>query len=325
MIALEDRERWDRALSGIRHGFGHSWESCHAFSLTARLPAYLYCFEEGDIRIVCPLMVRSRDGHPDVMTPFGFSGFAGTGEFTGFREEWHGFAREKGWIAAYIGQNPMLDPFRYWKEEDFQRGQSLFWLDLGLPEDELYRRISRGRRHQIKDWSSEPRWPCTDREAITNFILDNQAAFFRRMGAASSYFQSDETWRDLASHRNVQLLGAMLDGQLVATMLFGWTTALGDALFNVSIPEGRDAAGALMWEGARRLKARGVEWLNMGGGAKAGDAVEESKRRFKPSVTPSLRMKQIFDHDRYAQLCRSAGVDASSRDGFFPPYHRARD
>ena len=172
-------------------------------------------------------------------------------------------------------------------------------------------------------WSSQPGWPCTDRDLVTSFILENDAVFFRRVGAAHSYFQSPETWRDLASHPNVELLGAMLDGRLVATMIMGWATTLGDALFNVSAPEGRDAAGALMWEGARRLKARGIELLNMGGGAEPGDSIEESKLRFKPFVTPSLRMKQIFDHDCFVRLCRNAGEDAEGMDGYFPPYHRS--
>ena len=84
LIGLDERDRWRSALAGVPHGFGHTWESCHAFSLTTDLPTYLYLAKCPEGRVVCPLIERSPRGAVDVATPFGFSGFAARGHCAGF-------------------------------------------------------------------------------------------------------------------------------------------------------------------------------------------------------------------------------------------------
>jgi len=323
LIPIAQRDRWNRALIGLPHGFGHTWESCHAFWLTARLSTYLYVFEADGARIICPLMVRGGEGQPDVTTPFGFSGFAGTGNFPQFREEWLSFARSKGWVCAYIGQNPQLEPEKYWAREDFEEGQNLFWLDLRQSDTEILAKLSRGRRRPLKRWTDGADWLCTDRSEIVGFIIENHRDFFRRVGATSTYGFTEATWRALAACPNVELLGARRNGRLVATTLFGFAGRLADALFNISVPEGRDAATALMIEGARRLRGRGAEVLNMGGGVRPGDSVEASKRQFNAIEQPLLRMKQVLDSGTFAVLCHRVGTDPSAPSSYFPPYYRA--
>jgi len=96
LIGLDERDRWRSALAGIAHGFGHTWDSCHAFSLTTRLPTYLYLAECPEGRVVCPLIERRFLGEADVATPFGFSGFAGRGHCAGFAEPVRAFASREG-------------------------------------------------------------------------------------------------------------------------------------------------------------------------------------------------------------------------------------
>ena len=113
-----------------------------------------------------------------------------------------------------------------------------------------------------------------------------------------------------------------MEGRIVAATVFGYGNRLADALFNISVADGRDAATALMWEGARQLAARGGHLLNMGGGLRPDDPLENSKRRFNPMPKPLIRLKQIFDPNGYRALCEIAGCDANDRTGFFPPFHR---
>jgi len=321
LIPLSDRGAWTSALEGIRHGFGHTWESCHAFSLTHGLPTFLYRYRRCDVTIACPLVVRTWNRRNDVTTPFGFSGFAASRPTCEFSEAWYSFARREGWVCAYIAQNPQLEAPTGWTEE-VEDGQRLFWLDLRLGENLLFSRLSRCRRRQIKKWNTDPGWLTTDRAAILEFILRNHAAFFDRLGAARSYRFATETWNDLACHDNVLLLGAQVGGNIVAATVFGCGDRLADALFNISVAEGRDAATVLMWEGARHLMGRGIDLLNMGGGLRPDDPLEDSKSRFNPIIRPVIRLKQVFDPQGYRALCEIAGCDANDRAGFFPPFHR---
>ena len=324
MIGLDERDRWRSALAGITHGFGHTWDSCHAFSLTTRLPTYLYLAECPEGRVVCPLIERRFLGEADVATPFGFSGFAGRGRCAGFDEQWRAFASRQGWVCAYVGQNPILRPDGFWAESAFEPAQNLYWLRIDDP-DGLHRRLSRLRKRQLRRWRV-PGWLCTDRDVLLRFVLESADGFFERVGAAPNYFLSEATWQALAASDRVELFGAVREDRLVAVTFFGWADGIADALFNMSLPEGRDAATALLIEGAERLRTRGISLLNIGGGVRPGDDVERAKQLFGASARPLLHLKQVFAPGRFRRLCTAAGAEASGPTAFFPPYHSpARD
>jgi hypothetical protein len=309
-------------LQGIPHGFGHTWDSCHAFALTTQLPTYLYLAECPEGRIVCPLIERRFHGEADVATPFGFSGFTGQGRCEGFEEQWRGFASRAGWVCAYVGQNPMLLPEGFWAESAFEPAQNLYWLRIDDLEG-LHDGLSRLRRRQLRRWRV-PGWLCTDRDVLLRFVLESADGFFLRVGAAPNYFLSEATWRALAASEQVELLGALRNGKLVAVTFFGWADGAADALFNISLPEGRDAATALLIEGAERLSTRGVSLLNIGGGVRSGDDVERAKQLFGATARPLLDLKQVFAPSRFRKLCAAFDAEASGPTAFFPPYHSPR-
>jgi hypothetical protein len=319
LIGLDQPDRWRSALVGIPYGFGHTWDNCHAFSLTTHLPTYLYLAECPEGRVVCPLLERRFQGEVDVATPFGFSGFAGRGHCEGFEEQWRAFASRSGWVCAYVGQNPLLRPEGFWAESAFEPAQSVYWLLLD-DLDQLHRGLSRLRRRQLKRWRV-PGWLCTDRDVLLRFVVESADTFFGRVGAAPTYFFSAATWQALAASDQVELLGAIRNDRLVAVTVFGWADGSADALFNISLPEGRDAATALLIEGAERLSARGISLLNIGGGVRPGDDVERAKLLFGATARPLLHLKQVFAPNRFRQLCAASGAEASEPTAFFPPYH----
>src|SRR5690349_14970721 len=100
-IPLESRGAWNDALQGIRHAFAHTWENCQAMRLTTGHPTYLYCFENAGVRIVCPIAERRFGGYPDIVTPYGFSGFVGTADDPEFPRYWRNFAASRAYVAGY--------------------------------------------------------------------------------------------------------------------------------------------------------------------------------------------------------------------------------
>ena len=132
---------------------------------------------------------------------------------------------------------------------------------------------------------------------------------------------TEATWQALATSDRVELLGALREDRLVAVTFFGWADGMADALFNISLPEGRDAATALLIEGAERLGKQGISLLNIGGGVRPGDNVERAKQLFGASTLPLLHLKEVFAPNRFRRLCTAAGAEASGQTAFFPPYH----
>src|SRR5204863_8213027 len=132
------------------------------------------------------------------------------------------------------------------------------------------------RKRQLRRWRV-PGWLCTDRAVLLRFVLESADGFFQRVGAAPNYFLSEATWQALAASDRVELFGALREDRLVAVTLFGWADGVADALFNISLPEGRDAATALLIDGAERLRTPGISLLNISRGVRLGKHLERAQ------------------------------------------------
>jgi hypothetical protein len=324
LVPLADRERWTECLRGIDHAFAHTWESCHAMHHTTGQPTFLYSFESGGVRIVAPIAEREHDGTIDIVTPYGMSGFAATGEHPGFPAAWDAFARERGWVCGYIGLHPLLERASLSRDGERFVHNEIYVLDLDRPEQELEGALSENRKRQLRTWAGGPFALTEDREWLAEFVRTHATDFFRSRRASGVYSFSVETWRLLLNLPNVIMLGAERGGAVVAVTMLARSRDLGDYLFNFSTDDGTSASAPLLWVGAMKLRGFGVKSLNLGGGIRPGDGVAAFKRRFGARALPLASLKQVYDPARFEQLCAQAGVDPSDRTSFFPPYRAPR-
>lgn len=330
LIPLSDPAGWRRALEGIPHGFGHTWESCRAMARgmpAATASTFLYCHQDGQHRVVCPLAERGEPGARDLVTPYGFNGFAGTGGGPAFQHRFRDLARRRGYVCGYVGLHPVLTGGDWAPPEEVHVYNSVHVLDLTLPEEERIARLSENRRREIRAFEREGTALLEGpehRAALARFFLDHYEEFFRSRDASPIYHFSRETLLDLFALENVLILGAAGPEGIEAVTVFGWTPYLADFLFNVSVPAGKRHSAALLWHGARRLRELGVPLLCLGGGIREGDGVARFKERFGGERRPLACLRQVYDPDRYAELCRRAGVSPEVGEGYFPPYRDPR-
>lgn len=322
-IALDDPAAWRQSLAGIPHGFGHTWESCRAMARSTGSPTFLFTFTEGSLRVVCPLAERGQGMTRDLVTPYGFGGFAGTGGGAAFRRRFRDLARKRGYVCGYIGLHPVLTGGDWADPGEAHVYSSVHVLDLTQSEEQLFARMSENRRREVRAFErslGQGLELIEDRALLPRFFLDHYEEFFRSREASPLYLFSRETLLDLFELDNVLLLGVAGPDGLEAVSVFGWTPYLADFLFNVSVPAGRRHSAALLWHGARHLRQRGVPLLCLGGGIREGDGVARFKERFGGERRPLGCLRQIYHPARYAELCRLAGVEPKVGDGYFPPY-----
>jgi len=319
-IPLESREEWENALVGIPHAFAHTWGHCWSVHLSSKLPTFLYAYEDGGARVVCPLSERRFLGEPDLVTPYGFGGFVGSGDGADFPARWAEFTGREKYVCGYIGLNPLLQDGRHFGPDMASAHNSVFVLDLRLPPERLYAALDANRRRQVRAPLAPGQRIVWDRQRLVTFFLENYPDFLRRVGAAPVYHFSPDTLAFLCSLDTVFLIGAEVDGRLEAVVVFGHTPAVGDYLFGVALPEGRRHAARLLWCGIERLHALGIPALNLGGGARPGDGIAEFKRRFGARELPLIALREIYRPDAFQTLCLTAGAPAGS-GGYFPPYH----
>jgi hypothetical protein len=320
LIPLDDGERWTAALAGVRHGPAHTHGFCQAFQLSSAAPTYLYHWEHAGARVVCPLAERGDAGELDVTTPYGFGGFAMSGDCAGFASEWQAFARER-WVCGYIALNPLFADVRPFERDEVAVHNRLYVLDLRQDRERLWARLSRNRRRQLRDWEAGGARLALDRTRLARFLADSYEAFFARKGAGPATDFRRETVAAVAELPDVLLVGAC-DEELEAVAAFGYTSHGADALFAVSRPGGERHSARLVWWGVERLRELGVPHLNLGGGIRVGDDVAEFKRRFGAAERPLASLRQVYRPDVYDRLCAQAGV-SPERSGWFPPYRAA--
>lgn len=319
LIPLDSPGEWKEALVGIRHTFGHTWENCYAMHLTTGLQTYLYCFEEDATRIVCPVVERDFHGYVDVVKPFGFSGFVGKGECPDFALHWDNFARERGYVCAYLGLNPVFGYETHFDAASIYQYDTVYVLDLTPSVDALYGCCDSNRKRQLKHWDDIVANLVVDKPAVETFFKRTYYDFLQTKNAEPIYYVSDETLSFLFNSDNVALVG-MRDGEeVVAASVFFYTSHGGDYWFGLSLLGGRKHSAALVWYGIRYLKSLGIPLLNFGGGD-AGTA--EFKRRFGAKGRPLRCLKQVYNRDVYEALCREANADPHDMAGYFPAYRK---
>jgi hypothetical protein len=324
-IPLNSPVEWKNALQGIKHAFAHTYENCHAMHLTTGFRTYLYCFETENVRIVCPIAEREFGRHVDIVTPYGFPGFVGTGECADFPQYWREFVRERGYVCGYIGLNPIFENKTYFDGTELYSYNNIYVLDLTLSTERLFSNLCKNRQRQLKKWEKTSGTLITDETAIADFFLANYSEFFRRKAATSAYGFRRATLEFLFELENVFLLGAGRSNRLEAVTLFTYTSDVADALLHVAFADEREHSAALLWHGARYFGSLGIPVLNLGGGVRANDSLAWFKERFGGRKLTLSCLKQIYDPPVYADLCTRVGADPRDRSGYFPPYRVQHD
>jgi hypothetical protein len=321
-IPLDSPSDWRAALQGIKHGPGHTWEHCYAVHLTSGLKTFLYTFEDAGVRIACPLSEREFGGYTDLVKPYGFSGFVGNNDCPEFSQYWKDFVRQKGYVCGYLGVDPVFTNKTYFRQEESRQYNAIFVLDLTLSDEELFANLSRNRKQQLRHWDKIVSNIVLDRTAVADFFVAHYDDFIHEKGAPSFYYFSRDTLSYLVGLENVFIVGAREGEKLVVVAVFAYTPDAGEAMFCVSLPEGRKCTAMLMWYGIKSLKSLKVPLVNLGGGCCEDDSLAQFKSRFGCQKLPLRSIRQIYEPEIYKQLCKRVNADPNDTTGYFPAYRK---
>ncbi|UOQ67737.1 hypothetical protein [Hymenobacter volaticus] len=322
LIPLSDPIQWQAALQNVPHAFGHTWESCYAMHLTTGYPTNLHVWQSSEAKVVFPLAERTYQGYTDVVTPYGFSGFVGTGTFVNFMLAWRRFAVQTGYVCGYIALNPVLGTQVELNLEDIFVPNRLYVVNLQLSVNELYQKLSQNRKRQLKDFENQKHLYSFDKLALKDFFISNYHSFFASKTAANIYNFSLLTLSALVDNEKVLLIGYTENSQVKAVVVLAYTDYMGEYLFNLSLPGYENQTTPLLWHSALCLKEKGIPYLNLGGGVNPGDSIASFKQRFGPLDLPLRCLKQVYREKLYNTLCEQAKVDPADRTGYFPAYRR---
>lgn len=318
LIPLASADEWSDALKDVKHSFAHTRESCLAMHLTTGYRTFLYRYENGPRKIVCPIAERPVGNDSDIVTPYGFSGFTGNGDCPEFAHEWRDFAKRKGYICGYISINPLFQNETYFSPLDAFSSTSLYFIDLQRSLTDIFEGLDRNRKRQIKDYRASESGFVYDRAMLTEFFKANYRDYLKRFGLSGANYFTNETLDHICSLENVFMVGTEINGSIASVYIFAHTPHEGQCMFNVALPEAKASTPLLLWCGLKYFRSRKIPVMNLGGGTTDEDNVAQSKQRYGAFALPFFSLRQVYDKQKYEDLSGRLNSDLSM--GYFPAY-----
>jgi hypothetical protein len=181
--------------------------------------------------------------------------------------------------------------------------------------------MGKTHRYELRRCEERPDMEVvTDRDELRKVLLDLYPETVRRVGASAVYHFRSSSLERLADAEDSLLLGVKERESIHAVALFLFTAWAADYFLNASTLEGRKYSRLLVWAAIKALKQKHVAYLNLGGGIKPDDTLDQFKRRFGGEMVVGQVLKQVFNQDKYAYLCNKYGSVSDMETDYFPPY-----
>jgi len=321
-ISVSRHPLWEKTLEGVPHPYAHRQEYCAAMSDSSKLDTFLYAAIESGRKMLCPVSIRMKEeGYPELVSPYGFGGMVSTFPPEDLAERYAeciGFWKRRGFVTAFILQNPI---FRLGNADFLHEYHDLYILDLSLPIKELWNRMGSTHRYEIRRSKQVPNVRLiSDKTELVRAVLELYPQTTERVGASEVYHFSPQALESLTNLPDALLLGVEEDHKIAAVSLFLYTQWSAEYFLNASTEQGRNYTRLLVWSAIEHLKERGVAFLNLGGGVKPGDYLDDFKRRFGGRMVHGQVLKQIIDPEKYAYLLTKHRNEANVNTGYFPAY-----
>ena len=262
---------------------------------------------------------RSRnDIDIDMYSPYGFGGILIWGVDHQFIvKSFETWMQKNNIVTAFLMSHPVFDNDG---NNQFVRLRSSYVLDLSSSEEDLWLNMGDSHRYELKKLSKDTKITITDDKTE---ILKVLPALYKntlaRVGAASTYFFSEETLHNLCHYMNTIVLGGKIGGKINAVVIICFSGECAEYFINATDTEGRNLTRLLLWEGIKKVRSFGILKFNLGGGAAEGDQLEAFKKRFGGTQVAIPLYRKIVDQDLYNNLCKSYNKDSNDVT-YFPPY-----
>jgi hypothetical protein len=314
VISIDDEEQWNAAheVGGLP---SQTWRYAWALSASGIDPQ-LAVVHSGGARMLLPFFEREWLGTTDIATIRGLSGASISPSSNAPLRLWREYAAQRGWVAGYIQLATTVSLEAALAGDELVAHQRVFLLDLRSAD--VLHSASQIVRRKIRRAAKLGAILVEDRSVVAEALKRLYPATMQRVRARGVYGVSPATLERWVFDQSSIALGARIGRSIEAVSLFCAAGPYSEYHINASTPFGRDLTAWLIWNAIERLRAAGVHVLNLGGGTRPGDGLSQFKERFHGETRRLWAVRQIYDHAKYDELCRRAGVTCT-RD-WFPAY-----
>jgi hypothetical protein len=185
----------------------------------------------------------------------------------------------------------------------------------------LWSAMSKTHRYEIKRFEREKAPRLTfDRALLALAVKSLYRETLTRVDAADVYNFPDDTLDILMDSSRALLIGVEDGEGIQAVSIFLYNEFIAEYFLNATTLQGRKYSRKILWQAIETLKNMEVASLNLGGGVKPGDSLDDFKRRFGGKALSGQALKIIFNQDAYNALSEKYCGPNHKVAVYFPPY-----
>jgi len=321
LISLNDKDNWNAQLQNIPHSPAHTWAYNHAIALSSQLETYLYCATAENFKAICPIAIREKMGHKDIVTLSGFGGLLTYGKYPNFHRAYKEFLTLQGFICGYVALHPVFCDAADLPKSEASASSQIYTLDLGQSQQSLLQQLDKTHRYELRKWKNSDVKLNQNQAYLKNIFPKLYQETLIRINASHVYHFTSETLFHLLNSDNVLLIGAEINNHIEAISCFSYTPHIAEYFLNASSIDGRQHTRGLLWAGIETLQTLNVPILNLGGGIKPDDNLDNFKKRFGGKKHIYYALKQIYNEFIFNDLCKKLNFEPLSNYHYFPPYY----
>jgi hypothetical protein len=315
VLTLADRARWEEWESGGALP-SQCWRFAKPLTESGFLPR-LALVSAGGSRMVLPYSERVWGQHRDIATLPGLSGASIVPPSEAPLAQWRAFAAMQGWVSGYIQLSPASHPN---VPPDARPVNQTHAFLLDSTNWNLRRSASPIIRRKVDAGLRNGAVIVTDRERLTDRLLQLYPETLSWFGAPQVL--SEATIAQWAHDPQNLILGVAIGGDIEIVHLLHVHGAAAEFHLAGSSVRGRSLSALLYVSAIEQLRDHGVTRFNLGGGGTPNGGLSMFKRWLGARPVPMQSIRQIYDPERYADLCAQAGPPGDLR--WFPAYRAPR-
>ena len=311
LIPFSDRWAWEQATAQALPG--QSWGHAAGLAADGMTPELAIVTAHG-AQMILPFHHRSFDGATDIATLPGLSGALIAPNLAAPLAVWSQYAVTQGWVSGYIQLSPLNDDLLVPAPDICLTTNALYVFDLKNWDIDLS--VGYKMRRNLKAGNRTGAQLVTDHAQLAPHFPALHTDHLARVGGYPNVSTlALDRW---FAEPGIIAFGAMVEGQIVNIQMGRRQGDWADLHLAGSLAEGRDLQAWLIWQAIESLRRDGVRWFNIGGYGQQGDGLHWMKARFGATEHPLRSVRQIYDPQRFVQLCAQTGTDPAGH--FFPPY-----
>jgi hypothetical protein len=315
---------------------------CRIYEENGEGTAQLFIYKEKEHFVYYPFLLRSINELPmfhdklkeewyDIVTPYGYGGpISNVTEqsqrkplFERFGAVFSDYCQTHRIVTEFVRFHPLLQNSEDYTalERTFSRETAL--IDLTQSEDEIFRNYSKKTRNRIRKAEKEGLKVCRAGPEGMGKFIELYDLTMRKNQASSYYFFSDrfiQNTKDyLADH--VELLEVKLGNSVLCSTFIMIYNRFAHYHLTGSDQQflGLSPYNLLIHHAAISAKAKGVEYLHLGGGYNGNDELYRFKKGFSPHTCGQYYVgKKIHCPELYSYLIEQHHPAATS--DYFPAY-----